>query len=237
MPACGFAAQMHPGQTHHDTSAQVALCSRRYYDAKARAERAQADDADAEQAAQDMEDDGAREAELAYERKLESAGDDEARLQDEMEARAGVIPFDVALRAAEAAREQAPATGEPVVVHQRRRVDWDAIRRIPVGGRHSAHYALVVDGEVKFYLVERSDSGKWAGRTFAKVQAGPAYHRLEKGAQIGVLARIAADPLAAARLYAGEVGQCSQCNSPLTDDESRARGMGPVCAGRFGSTA
>ncbi len=212
---CGFAKDHPADGEHHETAAQVALCSRQHYAAQAEAAQ---DDSDAEIA-----------VELAYERHLEDAGADEARLQDEMERRQGVIPFDEALRQAQASPNRARVDGG--------RVDWKAIAAIPVGGRGSAHYALVIDGETKFYLVERSDSGKWAGRTVAKVQAGPAYHRLEKGAQIGVLGRIAADPRAAAKLYAQEVGQCSQCNSPLTDDESRARGMGPVCAGRFGGAA
>lgn len=202
MPACGFAAQMHPGQTHHDTSAQVALCSRRYYDAKT------------EQAAQDAEDDGARQAELAYERKLESAGDDEARLQDEMERRAGVIPFDEALRSAEGAR----------------RIDWAAIRRIPVGKYDKGRYALRGDdGVVKFYLVSRSDSG-W---TSVEVLAGPQRHEIPKPAQTPILARIAADPLASAELYAEEKEECSQCGTGLTHPDSLARKMGPDCAKEF----
>jgi hypothetical protein len=209
MPACGFAAQMHPGQTHHDTSAQVALCSRRYYDAKA------------EQAAQDVEDDGARQAELAYERKLESAGDDEARLQDEMEARRGVVPFDVALRSAERAREDGPP---------RQRVDWAAIRRIPVGKYDKGRYALRGDdGVVKFYLVSRSDSG-W---TSVEVLAGPQRHEIPQPAQTPILARIAADPLVAAELYAEEKEECSQCGTGLTHPDSLARKMGPDCAKEF----
>lgn len=209
MPACGFAAQMHPGQTHHDTSAQVALCSRRYYDAKA------------EQAAQDAEDDGARQAELAYERKLESAGDDEARLQDEMERRAGVIPFDEALRAAECARED---------VTPRQRVDWAAIRRIPVGKYDKGRYALRGDdGVVKFYLVSRSDTG-W---TSVEVLAGPQRHEIPQPAQTPILVRIAADPLSAAELYAEEKEECSQCGTGLTHPDSLARKMGPDCAKEF----
>ena len=34
-----------------------------------------------------------------------------------------------------------------------------------------------------------------------------------------------------ALLYATELGRCSRCDSPLTDEESRATGMGPVCRG------
>lgn len=35
-----------------------------------------------------------------------------------------------------------------------------------------------------------------------------------------------------ARLYARELGRCSRCNRTLTDEASRARGLGPECATR-----
>lgn len=34
----------------------------------------------------------------------------------------------------------------------------------------------------------------------------------------------------AGKLYADEIGRCCRCNLLLTDEESRARGMGPTCA-------
>jgi len=42
------------------------------------------------------------------------------------------------------------------------------------------------------------------------------------------------DPLSAAIAYGKEFGKCSVCARTLSDPESIARGIGPVCADRFG---
>jgi hypothetical protein len=38
-----------------------------------------------------------------------------------------------------------------------------------------------------------------------------------------------ADPKAAMKTFADELGVCARCHRDLTDDVSRARGVGPVC--------
>lgn len=38
---------------------------------------------------------------------------------------------------------------------------------------------------------------------------------------------------ASAKLFADQVGECARCGSPLTQDASRARGLGPKCATYF----
>lgn len=43
---------------------------------------------------------------------------------------------------------------------------------------------------------------------------------------------IARNPQFYALLYAREIGRCCRCNRHLTDEESRARGMGPECASK-----
>lgn len=45
-----------------------------------------------------------------------------------------------------------------------------------------------------------------------------------------ILARIAADTEGALVRYGRELGVCGHCRRTLTNDESRARGIGPVCA-------
>jgi hypothetical protein len=45
---------------------------------------------------------------------------------------------------------------------------------------------------------------------------------------------VAADPLNAAIAYGKRYGKCSVCARTLTDEASIARGIGPVCAERFG---
>ncbi len=238
MPACGLAKKIHPDTPTHETNAQVALCYRRYYAAKAAEETAQQADAEAERA-----------AELAYERHLEDAGADEARLQDEVERRRGVIPFDEALALATEQTEAQLALGRAsgIEIHttalrdtaptgtnrrdrRHSRVDWAAIRRIPVGKHDKGRYALRdVDGVVKFYLVSRSRKG-W---TSVEVMAGPQLHEIPQPAQTPILERIAADSLAAAELYAEEKEECSQCGTGLTHPDSLARKMGPDCAKEF----
>lgn len=48
------------------------------------------------------------------------------------------------------------------------------------------------------------------------------------------LVAIAADPLAAAVRYGKLTGRCACCGRELTDPESVARGIGPVCETRWG---
>jgi hypothetical protein len=48
------------------------------------------------------------------------------------------------------------------------------------------------------------------------------------------VARVAADPAAAATAHGHEYGYCSCCNRELTNPESVARGIGPICAERWG---
>jgi len=48
------------------------------------------------------------------------------------------------------------------------------------------------------------------------------------------VARVAADPAAAATAHGHEYGYCSCCGRELTNPESVARGIGPICADRWG---
>jgi len=48
------------------------------------------------------------------------------------------------------------------------------------------------------------------------------------------VARVAADPAAAATAHGHQYGQCSCCGRELTNPESVARGIGPICADRWG---
>lgn len=95
------------------------------------------------------------------------------------------------------------------------------------------HYALLTDGVVKFYSVNNVTEGKWAGFTFVNAQASDEYHKVGREASARILAEIAADPLAALKLYGHSLGKCGKCNRTLTDEVSRAAGIGPICAGRL----
>ena len=53
-------------------------------------------------------------------------------------------------------------------------------------------------------------------------------------ADSATVARVAADPAAAATAHGHEYGQCSCCGRELTNPESVARGIGPICAEKWG---
>ena len=86
--------------------------------------------------------------------------------------------------------------------------------------------------DLRFYRVDRPTEGRWAGYTFLKaVVGGHPDERVAREAVAGILAAIAADPEAGPR-YGREIGRCYRCNRHLTDEVSRAAGIGPDCAGR-----
>lgn len=91
------------------------------------------------------------------------------------------------------------------------------------------HYALVVEGVVKFYSVNTPTEGKWAGYTFVNAQASDDYHKIGRAASQRILAEIAVDPLAAMKLYGIELGECGHCGRALTSDWRKV-GIGPVCS-------
>ncbi len=104
---------------------------------------------------------------------------------------------------------------------------------VPVG-----RYALQNQGgganSIQFYHVERPDKGRWAGKTFVKQQLGPAVERLPMAQQRAALLRISADPVGASQLYGRKLGVCGVCGLALTNEDSRAYGIGPVCRKNMG---
>lgn len=91
------------------------------------------------------------------------------------------------------------------------------------------------EGSLRFYVVDRPEQGRWEGYVFVSVQASDDLHRVrDRAARETVLAAIAEDPRAAAIRYGHELGRCSVCGRTLTNEESRAAGIGPICQGRYG---
>lgn len=103
---------------------------------------------------------------------------------------------------------------------------------IPPAGR----YALVADdGAVKFYVVDRPTDGHWAGRTFlSALGSGERYPIRNRDERNRILRDIADDVDEARIRYAMELGRCGCCGRALTDEVSRAAGIGPDCADRYG---
>lgn len=102
------------------------------------------------------------------------------------------------------------------------------------------YYALTIDqlpgaefkNQINFFFVARPTTGNYAGRTFVKLMASDDKYPVYGDKARFVLEAIAADPEAAGRLFAKETNHCYRCHRTLTDDESRARGLGPTCAGK-----
>ena len=100
----------------------------------------------------------------------------------------------------------------------------------------AGRYALVhpVRSIVEFFVVDKPEDGKWAGRTFVKQQASDDKYPVKGARRSEVLARIAEDPHAAMIRYGHELGRCGRCGRTLTDEVSRAMGIGPDCAEALG---
>lgn len=97
----------------------------------------------------------------------------------------------------------------------------------------SGHYAIesTGDNDLAFYRVDRPTTGQYAGRTFVKlVVGGHPDSNVRYAAIPGILARITEAGIAeSAARYGQEIGRCCRCNRHLTDEDSRAKGIGPEC--------
>ncbi len=113
---------------------------------------------------------------------------------------------------------------------------YDAWRTIPVYARDNGYYALTdSEGTVRFFKVSRPSRGKYAGRTFIKIQASDDFHDMPWHTGAAYLDQIAKDPETAGILYGQEIQKCFMCHRTLTDADSRARGFGPDCAKKVGA--
>lgn len=97
----------------------------------------------------------------------------------------------------------------------------------------AGRYALEINDAVKFYKVDRPEEGKWAGYVFVKIQAGGELHPVSREVRDKVLSLIEANPHEALIRYGHELGHCGVCGRELTDETSRANGIGPVCASKL----
>jgi hypothetical protein len=108
----------------------------------------------------------------------------------------------------------------------------DPEKVVPAG-----RYAIKgTDGQFKFYVIDHGRKGtKWEGRVFVSVQASDELHPVRNRDQrVGILAAImTVGPLEASKAYGRELGICGVCRRTLTDPESIANGIGPVCAGKL----
>jgi hypothetical protein len=118
----------------------------------------------------------------------------------------------------------APVTTAPRTVPQ-------ANAEVPDG-----RYCITFDGKVRFFIVDTGKNGRWAGFQFVSEQAGDEKYPVRgRGRKDDVLAAIRREGVKEASLrYGHELGHCGVCGRTLTDESSRAAGIGPVCAGKMG---
>jgi Family of unknown function (DUF6011) len=148
-----------------------------------------------------------------------------------------------------------PSANLPAVAHA-----GDAERLYREHAQSSAYAAQGIDlkalpagryavpgGDTRLKVLVRhippDDPDKWAGYTF--VSDAAEYGRRKRygmqrpgklytGEIQAELRAIMADPKAATVAYGKLTSQCGICGRPLEDEESVARGIGPICAGKRG---
>jgi hypothetical protein len=104
---------------------------------------------------------------------------------------------------------------------------------VPAG--HYATASRTGNNDLDFWTVDCPTEGKWAGYTFVSRVIGGHEDQRVRGAEAAkALAAIeAAGPEEAAKAYGRAIGRCGRCNRHLTDETSRALGLGPECASKF----
>lgn len=109
----------------------------------------------------------------------------------------------------------------------------------PHTGIPAGHYALFNEEQGKWLFFEVTQGkARWDGYTFIKRLIGSPgdYQKvaMAPALRMETLSWIAKDAQKAATDYGLQSGRCGLCRSPLTDPESLARGIGPVCAKKHG---
>jgi len=128
--------------------------------------------------------------------------------------------------------------GSWVTMHPQGECDFTPVVGIDITGVPAGKYA-VPEGDTRLKIqIDRPDRGNWAGWTFVKDAAeygrGQMLGKVAPGAEyvgkgMEAVAAIVADPKAATAAYGQLTGNCGLCGRTLEDEESVARGIGPVC--------
>ena len=94
----------------------------------------------------------------------------------------------------------------------------------------NGRYAITVGDKLRFFHINAPTKGKWVGFTFVKefFGGGQEINIRNRETRNQILGAIANDSKALAR-YGQELGFCGICGRELTDEVSRAIGIGPVC--------
>jgi hypothetical protein len=97
-------------------------------------------------------------------------------------------------------------------------------------GRYAVK-SLTGHQDLDFFKVDKPTQGTWAGQIFVRRVIGGHPDMPVKGATkfAALDAILEADPDKAMALFGQTLGYCGRCGRSLTDQESRAIGIGPVC--------
>lgn len=89
---------------------------------------------------------------------------------------------------------------------------------------------------VNFYQVRTitEENSKWFGFTFVDHIVSETTYPVKGASKAKVLQAIAHDPAEASRRFGRETQTCGVCHRNLTNDDSRAAGIGPKCQERTG---
>ena len=100
---------------------------------------------------------------------------------------------------------------------------------------NDGRYAVLMTDKLRFFRVNTPTEGRWAKFTFVNEVFGGGNKIAIRNRQVreSVLTAIANDSDALAR-YGQELGECGVCGRELTDEQSRAIGIGPVCREKLG---
>jgi hypothetical protein len=144
------------------------------------------------------------------------------------------IPADYVIKLAELRpnldRVAASTIIEQLLGMPKKATSWIVPDTIPDG-----RYAIVgTDNTWRFFRVTTSRNN---GRRYVqKVLGSPGdfrYTRVSAADWRFAVAEIVKDPALASQAFGMQVGACGICGSPLTDPESIARGIGPICAKKY----
>lgn len=98
----------------------------------------------------------------------------------------------------------------------------------------AGRYAVGTEAEARFYQVKQGNTNKYMMIGHANgAGVGWTFLPVEKGA-IAAAEKIAADPKQAMLNFGRWLGECGHCGRVLTNDESRALGIGPICRAKLG---
>lgn len=112
--------------------------------------------------------------------------------------------------------------------------DRPSAEEVPAG-RYAVETNEGAANALAFYKVDRPTEGRWAGYVFVKHIVSDNEERMSRAAGDAILRKIAeVGAEAASARYGHEIGSCGICGRTLTNDESRERGIGPICADKMG---